>query len=301
MDNEKLYNLLKHISPRLRNALNSLESSVLDSAEEIHLSLQKPAIIAYNGGFRYIPHENQCFICDQKTITETFMLICENSVYAVGDKISNGFITISGGHRAGVCGTAVMKSGAISTIKNVSSINIRISREIFGVANKVIHKIVESEKIKNTLIISPPKCGKTTLLRDISRVIGEKHRVAVIDERSEIASVFNGIPQNDVGMLTDVFDSCPKHLAIPTVIRSMAPEIIITDELGTKEDVDALNYASTCGVNVISTIHGKDVYDVFKRKIYSDLIDYFDIFITLSNKKCTGTVENIVTRDELDI
>ena len=301
MDIEKLDNLLKHISPPLRNALKSLDNSIWGTAEEIHLSLQKPVTILNNNGFQYIPYERGCFICDLKTITETFMLICENSVYAAGDKIANGFITISGGHRAGVCGTAVIKNGGVSTIKNISSISIRISREVFGAANKVIHRIEDSNNIKNTLIISPPKCGKTTLLRDIARLLGKKFRIAVIDERSVIASVFNGVPQNNIGELTDVLDSCPKHIAIPIVIRSMAPKIVITDEIGTKEDVEAVKYASTCGVNVISTIHGKDISDILKRNANSNLTDYFDIFITLSTKNGAGTVESIITRDELGI
>lgn len=301
MEKFNVEKLLRHISPSLRECLKKKSSSLWEKAEEIHIASGEPALIYYNGGYEYVPDDNGAFICDNSTILETLMLISDNSIYAVNEKMSNGFITISGGHRAGICGTAVMKSGKISTLREISSINIRINREIKGAANKIIDKIIKNGIVQNTLIISPPRCGKTTLLRDVARIIGDIYKVSIIDERSEIAACYNGAPQNKIGKLSDVLDSCSKEVGIPMVVRSMAPQVIITDEIGNEADVGAINYAISSGVSVIASAHGKNAYDVIRKNGFENLKNYFDTFITLTNIGGTGSVESVLTRDEIDI
>ena len=301
MEKYNVDKLLRHVSPSLRECLKKKNSSLWEKAEEIHIASGEAALIYYNGGYEYVPDNNGAFICDNSTILETLMLISDNSVYAVNEKMSSGFITISGGHRAGICGTAVMKDGKISTLKDISSINIRINREIKGVSNKIINDIIKNGVVQNTLIISPPRCGKTTLLRDVARVLGEIYKVSIIDERSEIAASYNGVPQNKIGKLSDVLDSCPKEIGIPLVIRSMAPQIIITDEIGNESDVKAINYAISSGVNIIASAHGRNAYDVIRKTGFENLKNYFDTFITLTNVGGTGSIESVLTRDEIDI
>ena len=305
MDKNDIEQLLNYISPSLRKYLKKCDYSIWENAEEIRLSILKPAMICYNGGFEYVSTEKGIFICSRETIEETLMLISDNSIYAVNDRLSNGYITIKGGNRAGIVGTAVVAGNGIMAIKDITSINIRIKRQIKGTSDKVINHIVSNHVVNNTLIISPPQCGKTTLLRDIARTLGNgtdefsPFKVSVIDERSEIASVYEGVAQNDVGLRTDVLDGCSKAIGIPYVIRSMSPEVIITDEIGTEADIEAVNYAARSGVKIISSAHGTDPDELAKRKNFKEIMTLFDIFIVLTNLGGTGNVKNIFRREDI--
>ncbi len=301
MDKTYIKELLNYISPNLRECLLNTDSRVWDKAEEIRISLGKPAMLCYNDGFEYIYKQDEPFICDGRTVKETIMLVTDSSIYAANEKMINGYITLKGGHRAGICGSAVMSNGRISAIKDISSVNIRIKREIIGAADKIINHIFNKDKIQNTLIISPPQCGKTTLLRDIARILGRNRRVSIVDERSEIAGMYNGIAQNDIGLRTTVLDNCPKQIGIPLVIRSMSPEVVITDEIGVDSDSEVIKYAATSGVKLITSAHGIDINDMMRQKSLKNLIGFFDVFISLTNIGGTGSISNIIRRKELDI
>lgn len=301
MDKIHIKELLNYISPNLRECLLNTDARLWDKAEEIRISLGKPAMLCYNDGFEYIYKQDEPFICDARTVKETMMLVTDSSIYAANEKMINGYITLKGGHRAGICGCAVMNDGKISAIKDISSINIRIKREIIGAADKVINYIFNNGQIQNTLIISPPQCGKTTLLRDIARILGRNRRVSIVDERSEIAAMYNGIAQNDIGLRTTVLDNCPKQIGIPLVIRSMSPEVVITDEIGTDSDTDVIKYAATSGVKIITSAHGIGINDIMRQKAFKNITNFFDIFISLTNIGGTGNVSNIIRRKELDI
>ncbi len=301
MDKINIKELLNYISPNLRECLLNIDARLWDKAEEIRISLGKPAMLCYNDGFEYIYKQDEPFICDVRTVKETMMLITDSSIYAANEKMINGYITLKGGHRAGICGCTVINDGKISAIKDISSINIRIKREIIGAADKVINYIYNKEHIQNTLIISPPQCGKTTLLRDIARILGRNRRVSIVDERSEIAAMYNGIAQNDIGLRTNVLDNCPKQIGIPLVIRSMSPEVVITDEIGADSDADVIKYAATSGVKIITSAHGLDINDMMRQKSLKNIIGFFDVFISLTNIGGTGSVSNIIRRKELDI
>ncbi len=228
-------------------------------------------------------------ICaDYGLINNIFCRFCDNSIYAVEDEIKEGFVTVEGGHRIGICGTAVMKNGELSTIKNISALNIRIARQIIGAANKIFPAIFD-KYIRNTLIVSPPGCGKTTILRDLARILGEKYKVGIADERSELAAVLRGASQNNVGIRTVVMDACPKAMAINLMVRTMGIEVIITDEIGTADDEKAVLKALHLGVRVIASAHGRCFNDV------KNLADCgFERIIFLSNRHGIGTIEEVL-------
>lgn len=201
-----------------------------------------------------------------------------------------------------------MENGYVKTIRNISSVNIRISRQIIGASDKIMKFITSNNRVYNTIIISPPKCGKTTILRDIARnisdginnlrIVKEKFdgkKVVVIDERSEIAACFMGIPQNDLGVRTDVLDNCLKREGLLMAIRSLSPDVLICDEIGTTGDVEALTAAFNSGVNIITTIHGFTIEDLYKRRVLSGLLNnnVIERVIVLSNREGVGTIENI--------
>ncbi|ALP90839.1 MULTISPECIES: stage III sporulation protein AA [Clostridium] len=267
---------------------------------EIRIKIGKPILVYSKYGeniVNYVPTKE-----DMKSLIQK---ISNYSLYAYEEDIRQGFITIKGGHRIGIAGECVMEKGEVKTIRNISSINIRVCSEVIGCSDKLI-KYIYSQKenrIFNTIIISPPKCGKTTILRDIARNISNGmnsiglygRKVAVIDERSEIGACHFGIPQNDLGMRTDILDNCLKKEGMIMAIRSLSPEILICDEIGTKGDVEALLMAFNSGVNIITSIHGFTIEDLYKRKVFHELLDngIIERAIVLSSRKGVGTIENI--------
>lgn len=215
--------------------------------------------------------------------------ISKQSLYAYENEIANGFITLKGGHRVGLCGQAVCHNGYISSIKNISALNFRIVGHFSGGVKKIGHFLkLKDGRVGNILIVSPPRCGKTTLLRELTRCISDglgfvPGKVSLLDERSEIAACSDGVPQNNVGIRTDVLDSCPKQQGIQILLRSMAPEVIVCDEIGNDGDAAALLSAVNSGVKVIVSAHGDSIYDLNRRRETSKLIHsgLFDFVVVL--------------------
>ncbi|MDY6011790.1 MAG: stage III sporulation protein AA [Clostridium sp.] len=286
--------------------LNIFPSKILDEInkykdekiQEIRIKIEKPIILYTDRGE---------IILSNNVTKEDFKFIIQRisnySIYAYEEEIKQGFITLKGGHRVGIAGECVMENNKIKTIKNISSLNIRISKEVIGCSKDVLKYIVSNNIIKNTLIISPPKCGKTTILRDITRVLSSGSlkenltgkKVVVIDERSEIGASYNGIPQMNLGIRTDVLDNCLKREGMLMAIRSLSPDVLICDEIGTKEDIDALNTAFNSGVNIVVTVHGSSLGDIKKRRAFDDFLlsGIIERIIVLSNRLGVGTIENI--------
>ncbi|MGN0507315.1 MAG: stage III sporulation protein AA [Lachnospiraceae bacterium] len=197
----------------------------------------------------------------QSELKEMMEYISNYSFYAYEEEIRQGFLTIQGGHRIGFCGKVVLEDGKIRTIRNISFLNVRIAHEQKGCAEQLLPLLMEGERLCHTLIVSPPGCGKTTLLRDTVRLVSNGtycvgRKVGVVDERSEIAACYHGVPQNDVGLRTDVLDCCPKALGIGLLLRSMSPEVIAVDELGGKEDILMVQRAIRSGCSILATAHG---------------------------------------------
>lgn len=268
------------------------------SIQEIRIRVDKPIILYTTKG--------ELVIDIKPTMEEAKQIlvkISNYSLYAFEEEIRQGYITLKGGHRVGLAGECVVVSGTIRTIKNISSINIRVCREIKGCSDKYMEYLVEKDRVLNTLIVSPPKCGKTTILRDIarnlsngtmvSRVSGKK--ITIIDERSEIGACFNGVPQMDIGIRTDILDNCLKKDGMLMAIRSLSPEVLICDEIGTEGDVEALHQAFNSGVNIVVTIHGYSIEDILRRSTINNMLTLgiLDRIIVLSNRNGVGTLENI--------
>lgn len=293
MEYDEIYKILpKEISNIVKQYLQE------DAVQEIRIKSGKPVILNLSYGEK---------VLDYRTTIEDlkFMMakVSNYSLYAFEEEIKQGYITLKGGHRVGLAGECVISNGEVRTIKNISSLNIRICREVIGSSNKVMSLITNNNRVYNTLIVSPPKCGKTTILRDIAKnisngmykinLVGKK--VTIVDERSEIAACYNGVPQMNVGIRTDILDNCLKTSGMIMAIRSLSPEVLVCDEIGTRGDLEALNMAFNSGVNVIVTVHGYDVEDVYGRAVFKDLIDncILERIILLSNRKGAGTIEKV--------
>lgn len=268
-----------------------------DTLQEIRIRILKPVIAIFQAGEKVLNYR-----ASKEDLRYIMQRISNYSLYAYEEEIRQGFITIQGGHRVGLAGECVMEDGQVKTIKNISSINIRICREIIGCSKEIMQYIYSENQVYNTIIISPPKCGKTTIIRDIARSLSDekKKKVAIIDERSEIAGSFMGIPQMKVGIRTDVLDNCLKSQGMIMAIRSLSPDVLICDEVGTLKDVEALMMAFNSGVNIIVTLHGGSINDLNNRRVFKDLFlnNILQRVIILGNSKGTGTIEHVYVLKE---
>lgn len=287
--------ILHYFKGTVQSAVSQIPEFIFEDIQEIRLRVNKPlsvmcgfkpSFITQNGNITCNP--TNAVIVTEQELNQCFQAVCQYSVHSFKREICEGFVTLKGGHRVGLCGTTVIHNGSIENIKNISSLNFRISHQIKGCAEKLYNQVF-SHGLCNILIAGAPMSGKTTLLRDITRVIGNKYKTSVIDERGEIAAVWNGIPQNDVGTNTDVFDSYPKSDGISAAVRVMSPQVIVCDEIGGENDIEAVKYASYCGVYVVATIHATTITELVKRTG----TDIFDKIIFLSEK---GNIAQIVTR-----
>lgn len=295
MNTKDMFNILP-------NTITSIieKAKKIDSLQELRIKTEKPLLI-YSGNSEI----ETDYIVTKEDIKTILQRISNYSIYAFEEEIKQGYITIKGGHRVGICGSCVIDDRKVRTIKNIASFNIRICREVLECSNNIMKFIVNDKEILNTIIISPPKCGKTTLIRDISRNISNGLKadgtnlngikVCIVDERSEIGACYNGIPQMDVGLRTDILDNCPKSEGIMMAIRSMSPDVIVCDEIGTYKDVESILMAMNSGVKLITTIHGYDIEDLHKRPVFKEILEnhVFERAIVLSGSQGVGTVEYI--------
>lgn len=259
--------------------------------EEIRIRIGLPIILKYS---------NKDIILDYKTTQKDLLdileKICENSIYSYQNQICNGYITIIGGHRVGITGSVVIQNGKIVNINNISSLNFRIARQVLGCSNELLKYIIDYENntIYNTLIVSPPGAGKTTILRDairqISNGIGdfEGKNIGIVDERNEISAMYKGISQNDIGIRTDVLENISKSIGMKMLVRSMSPQIICADEIGSLEDVEAIKYIVCSGVKGIFTAHGANFQELQLNPELKQLLDSYTfkrlVFLDESNR-----------------
>ena len=281
-----------------------------DRLQEIRLRVNQPVTLLMDSLEWFLSNNGEltedvscASYSSEKELEAVLTHVCHYSVYAFADEIRQGFMTIPGGHRVGLSGQVILENREeIRNIKHIRYLNIRIAHEIKGVSDTLLPSLYDGAgELYNTLIISPPGCGKTTMLRDLVRNVsngnayGKGMNVSVVDERSEIAGSYLGVAQNDVGIRTDVLDGCPKREGMMMLIRAMAPQVLVVDELGNDGDIQALRTASSCGCKLIATIHGCSSEEVMRKRYMSGAVadKLFDRYIVLTRKGGRCEVEGI--------
>lgn len=283
---------------------NGIWAEVLKNIEhitEIRIRVGRPVLIYMNhkeisidekGNIIYVPENGKSF--SYQELQNLIDFWCQDSRYAFQNEIKRGFLTIEGGHRIGICGEVISdEDKKVQVIKYISAVNIRVAHEIKGAADHILKYIYSEEQVKNTLIVSPPGAGKTTLLRDIIRQLSNGNKkshginIGLVDERGEIAACFQGIPQLDVGIRTDILDNCEKLTGMRMLLRSMAPAIIAVDELGSEEEIRLIQQMVGNGCGVIATIHGNSIEELRQKKFLKELWEQeiFKNIVYLSRNK----------------
>ncbi|MCD7785212.1 MAG: Flp pilus assembly complex ATPase component TadA [Oscillospiraceae bacterium] len=267
------------LQPRLRTSFEKLSATDIDTINEIRLRLGRHISVSTINGNRFITEIGELtddstfsLMTDPSDIEYTFKNAFSYSLHSYSKELSMGYITVGSGNRVGICGTVVTNASdlrTVETIKYVSSINIRIAREKRGFAEKLINRCQEPAGI---LIIGAPATGKTTLLRDTTRILGSRYRVSLIDEQNEISATHRDIAQNDIGELTDIFVGYPKHIGISTAVRVMSPDVIVVDEIGSDEELKALEFALHSGVTLITAVHSESLEEAGNKRIVRNLL-----------------------------
>lgn len=294
---------------KIKYTLNLIEESECENIREIRLKRNAPIIITsnknlflkYNGQLTDVLNLNEVCFFDSYDMDESVKKLCNYSIHAFQNEMKNGFITVDGGHRVGIAATAVTDpKGNITAIKDVSSLNIRIARQIKGCANDIIKNVLHNG-LKSILIIGEPTSGKTTVLRDLSTRIGGFEfgfkRVCIIDERSEIDPIETLDRKNNIGTSCDVLRGYPKGEGMLIALRALSPDVIVCDEIGSENDVFAIEKISNCGVKLIATIHANNISELLKRPQFESLMrtGAFDVGVILSGKNNPGKISEILS------
>lgn len=293
--------IFKIIPLELVKLLKNQDEMLKEGIQEIRFRMNQPVAIKTQIREYLLIDSYYEWIANKQQLKETVEKLSGYSMYAFEEELRQGYITIVGGHRVGFCGRAVLENGRVKTLRQVSSINIRVAMQVVGCGEKWVKYLYEGNKLCHTIIVSPPGCGKTTLLRDFVRILssggeGRKpYTIGVVDERGEIAAMKNGVSQMDLGPRTDVQENCPKAEGMVFLLRSMTPEVIAVDELGRDEDFFGVESLLHAGVTLISTVHGNSMEGLLQNeKMHRMIRDMGEgRFIFLSGRDGTGTVETI--------
>ncbi len=282
--------ILKYFPEKIEKQIENDIKDKFDTLEEIRLRVERPIVLKFSDTDKVIKYN-----VTTEDVLSTLQILCENSIYSYQNQIAEGFITVKGGHRIGISGSCAIENGKVINIRYIYSLNFRVARQVIGSSNSSLRHILnlETNSVYNTLIVSAPGTGKTTILRDIIRQLstGIKEikflaiNVGIVDERGEIAAMYKGIPQNDIGIKTDIVENVSKNIGIRMLIRSMSPKVIVADEIGKKEDIEAIHYAVCSGCRGIFTAHGSSFEDISLNPVIHNLIE-------------THTIERLIFLDE---
>lgn len=300
----------------IRSLVGKLEPQLVVELEEIRLRVGRPLALEVGGRSLFLTPEarltgdrDQGYLVGSQDLARLLQLVSQASFYALEEELRQGYITIPGGHRVGLGGEAVVQGGRVRHLKHISSASIRLSRQVPGCADAVMPFLIRNNGGPpcRTLILSPPRCGKTTLLRDIVRQLSDGVpglgfpgvNVVLVDERSEVAGCYHGIPQNDVGTRTDVLDGCPKGEGMLMAVRALSPAVVATDEIGSQEDLAAVREMLNAGVAVVTTVHAASLEELRRRPAWAAVLEQqvFERFIILGRSLGCGTVEKVVAGD----
>lgn len=280
--------LLRFLPEKIYALVSNLQ---MDKLSEIRLRVNKPIFIHYNGVYQFLAKNS--YLVSACDIEEVILRLTKHSVYAYEDNIRQGFLTGDAGERVGLCGTCVFERGNILTIKDITSLCIRVPRQVFGIAD-FLFKSIFANGIVNLLVVSPPGMGKTTLLREIARQISTKStkNILVLDEKNELFS----LNSFDLGITTDVLSNVDKAYGFTKGVANLRPDVIVCDELSSKTDVEGANFASLSGVKVIASAHASTIEDLRRKPTFNMLFDnkIFDYAVILSDRLGLGTVEKVI-------
>lgn len=292
--------LYRYMGEGLRKMLCGVPT---DGLEEIRVRTGKPVALHYgretsflsrNGGLCAEPEG--AYSAQKSDVEECVEKLCRGSVYAFLDEIKNGYITTEEGDRVGISGTMVTDGEEIVNVRDIAALNFRFAREVTGAADLLMPYLVRDGELQSTLVISAPQFGKTTLLRDAARQLGEKYKVAVIDERNEIAAMSRGVSHYDLGIHTEVLAGCPKDRGIFMALRSLSPQVIITDELGGDRDLEAVRRALNCGVSVLASMHAGSIAQLARKKEAREIRELFDAVACLTIQEGKRVLGEVVTK-----
>jgi stage III sporulation protein AA len=290
--------ILNFLPKKIADLISKIPPNQKEELEEIRIRINRPIEMTMKGTPRFLS-----YIIQPEDAFHLMNKISHFSIYTLEEELKQGFITVSGGHRIGLAGKVILEGGKVKAIRDISSFNIRIAREKIGIAEPLIPYIFQGSWM-HTMVIGPPQTGKTTLLRDIARIASSGYgtsgiqasKVGIVDERSEIAGCVNGIPQLTFGDRLDVLDACPKAEGMMMMIRSMSPEILVVDEIGRKEDSEAIQEAVHAGITLMMSTHGTSIEEVKNRPSLRNIIEQkiFQRFIVLSRSSGPGTITHIL-------
>ena len=262
------------LPPRLRREAMALTAGEQSAVEELRLRAGRPMSAVLPGETRQLEGPP----VTRGELEQLVEIASRASLHAVLPQLCRGYLTLEGGHRLGLCGAAVMERGEIRGLRQLSSANLRVARQVKGAAREVLPRLCRAGRLESALILAPPGAGKTTLLRDLIRMASDGEgcaplRVSLADERGEVAALWNGIPQLDVGRNTDVLEGCPKAQGLMLLLRAMDPQVMAADEITAPEDAAALRAAFGCGVTLLATAHGVSRSDLEGRALYRPLLE----------------------------